>query len=198
MLKITSKMNGKMQGMVSINTTPRSNDFCLNMAKTDSVCGSCYSHRMMKMYKNADKAFKHNGDVLSGKLLSNDEVPKLNHHTVRFNAHGELINDTHMINLLRICNGNPRTTFTLWTKRKDIVHRVLSHWKRPSNLILIYSSPKINKRSTLPEHFDKVFTVYDKEHKGKRMINCGEKKCVNCMTCYDTADRKRYINEVVK
>jgi protein gp37 len=198
-IHITNKMNGKMSGMVSINTSPMDNNYCLSMSKVDTnVCGKCYSINMMKMYKNADKCFQRNGDMLSTSLLSDQETPRTTNHTVRFNAHGELINGTHFANLIKICQANPKTTFTLWTKRSDLVSKVIRDFGKPSNLILVKSSNAINVREKLPEHFNKVFTVYSKDNKGKAFINCGEKKCIDCMTCYDLSDRKTYINEVLK
>jgi hypothetical protein len=197
-IKITSKMNGKMQGMISINTTPLHNDFCKTMAASDSICSSCYSTRMMKRYRNADNAFLHNAEILSSGIMPVSQLPRLNANAVRFNAHGEIVNIEHAINVIKICEANPRTTFTLWTKRKDILFKAVRDFGKPKNLILIYSSPQVNKREKLPNYFDKVFTVYDKTYKGKAMINCGEKKCFDCMTCYDLKDRKTYINEVIK
>ena len=195
-MKITTKMNGKMKGMISINTSPLTNEFCKSMVETDAVCKSCYSTRMMKMYKSADKAFTDNALELSTGILK--DIPKINAHTVRFNAHGELVNSAHMYNLMEIARNNPRTTFTLWTKRKDLVWKYCRDFPKPKNVIFIYSSPQLNQKSKKPEYFDKVFTVWTKEHKNKSFINCGDKKCIDCMTCYTLGDRKTFINEVLK
>ena len=75
--------------------------------------------------------------------------------------------------------------------------------KKPSNLIVIYSSPVLNKavnvdvlKAVYP-FIDKVFTVYDKEHAGSVNINCGSNHCLSCLKCYKkrTTD---VINERLK
>ena len=65
MIKI-SKMSGKLAGLLAINTNTVTNPFCMSMAKTDTVCGKCYSHKMLSSYrKGCQKAFQHNSDALS-------------------------------------------------------------------------------------------------------------------------------------
>jgi len=192
-LKITNKMTGKMEGMISLNTSSLNNKFCIAMAKKDLICSKCYSNQMLKMYKNADAAFQHNGRLLSeGKL---EDLPRFNAAFVRFNAFGELINDSHMYNLIKICEHNPNTTFTLWTKKKGIVIKMLGQYGKPKNLLLVYSSEEVGVRELLPLYFDKVFTVYGKV--SKIDINCGDKKCFDCRLCY-TKNRTIYIKERIK
>jgi hypothetical protein len=93
---------------------------------------------MLKMYKTAQECFRRNNELLSSKELEPAQIPFLNYHTVRFNAFGELINKQHFINLVKIAEHNPKTTFTLWTKRMDLVS------KRPKNMIITQSSYKLN------------------------------------------------------
>jgi len=66
---------------------------------------------------------------------------------LRINAHGELINDHHFENICRLAEKNPHCSIALWTKRPDIVNRVLRGRSKPGNLILIYSNPKIEQRA---------------------------------------------------
>jgi hypothetical protein len=53
-------------------------------------------------------------------------------------------------------------------------------------MVLIYSDPIINGNNELPEGFDKVFTVYTKQYVKENNIdiNCGGKKCKDCLLCY--------------
>lgn len=191
-------MTGKMINMVSLNTSSLSNKFCQSMAKKDLVCKDCYSNRLLKMYKTAEVAFTNNGKILSNSILPNEKLPYFNAHTVRFNAYGELINMNHLVNLMNTCRKNKHTNFTLWTKKSGLVWKYLRDYPKPKNLTLVYSSEKVNERGKLPLHFDKVFTVYSKDNKGKSFINCGDKPCFECMKCYDPKNRTVYINEVIK
>jgi hypothetical protein len=198
-LKITTKMSGKMTNMVSINTSSLNNNYCVAMAKqNDKICAKCYSNQLLKMYKTADKRFQLNGQYLSSRIHESDYLPRINASVVRFNAYGELINYEHLVNLFNICSKNKTTTFTLWTKRDDLVAKAVRDWGKPKNLILVYSSLNMNVRAAMPKHFNKVFTVYDDKKPASVKINCGKTKCFECMKCYTIGNKTKYINEMVK
>ena len=162
------------------------------------VCSSCYTHRFLGRRPNAVKAFKRNGKLLSDKILKEEELPVLNDRYVRFHSFGELINTNHFNNFMNIARRNSGTTFALWTKRKDIVQRNMH--KVPKNVILVYSTPKKDGANFIPRGFDRCFTVYSKEFvkKNKIPINCGGKKCLDCLICYKRSSGIRYVNEVIK
>jgi hypothetical protein len=185
---------GKMTGIQSINTPTSTNPFCQSMQKTDSVCKSCYAQRYEKLRPNVVTAFERN-KFLSERPLQPEELPAINEQIARFASYGELINMMHFINLLRIALANPRTIFTLWTKRPKIVQRVLKLMGKPDNLILIYSSPIVGKVSALPKGFDKVFTAFAKGT-DTTDINC-HGACNSCRLCYSHNDTT-FINEIIK
>ena len=88
------------------------------------------------------------------------------------------------------------TTFTLWTKRKNIVTRVLRNRAKPKNLILIYSNPYIDKLDVkLPKHFDKVFNNVDKDTLKERQ-NCTGQQCITCRRCYIKSNDNTIIEAV--
>jgi len=193
-----SKMSGKLSDIPAINTNTVTNEFCIKMKDTDSICGSCYSHRMLNTYrKNCQPAFQHNSDLLSKAELIPDLLPRVNSAYFRFNGHGELINETHLINLIGICNKNPHTNFALWTKRKNLVFSVLRAQPKPKNLILVYSNPKIDcVQIEPPMHFDKVFNNVSKS--GYKNENCTGQKCIECLACYRKDSGTDVIIERVK
>lgn len=207
MLKITKQMGGKMKGFWSINTSPLDNPFCVAMAKTNAVCAKCYSQRLEKMYGSVEcighgtgkvKAWVDNGVILSGRLLKDNEIPLYpKRGLMRFSSHGELFNKTHLHNLIAITEANPQAYHALWTKRLDLTR---SGVKRLENLQYIYSVPELNKENTpIPKGFDKVFAVFDKKYAKKEnvQINCGGKKCMDCLICYAPYKEAR-INELLK
>ena len=182
-----SKMSGKLLGIPAINTNTVTNEFCIKMKDTDSICGSCYSHRMLNTYrKNCQPAFQFNSDLLSHSVLVEDFLPVINSAFFRFNGHGELINMTHLINLVNICKKNPHTTFALWTKRKNLIQKLYKYsdsYHPPENMILIYSNPKIDCiQIEPPRFFDKVFN--NVSHGGYKNENCTGQKCIECLACY--------------
>jgi hypothetical protein len=191
-----SKMSGKLVGIPALNTDTTSNKYCQKMSKTDTICGSCYSWNMLKTFrKSAVPSFKRNSDFLSAEIHNPKYLLPVSSIIARFNGHGELINEAHFINIINICKNQPNTTFTLWTKRKDIVNKICKDYKLPKNLIMIYSNPVINTiMKKVPKHFHKVFNnVTNKSDK----INCIG-KCIDCLKCYNLKDKTEQIIEAVK
>ncbi len=187
-LKI-SIMSGKLKGIRAINTNTLTNDFCQAMHKSKDkacICTKCYSHYMLKTFrKNCAKAFQVNSDLLKD-IIPLENLPSIKDDVFRFHAHGELINENHLINFIGICRKNYKTIFTLWTKRQDIVKKVFSEWTKPKNLILVYSNPTVDKIILkIPEYFDKVFNVVttDTGFIPPCGINCSD-KCTKCLLCY--------------
>ena len=108
----------------------------------------------------------------------------------------ELINNTHLINFMNICNKNEDVIFTLWTKRNDLIKRHFKNHKKPKNLILIFSNSKFDKpMDKIPLYFDKTFNVINKNSNIK--ANCSG-KCKDCMICYTIGSKETQIIEVIK
>jgi len=191
-----SEMTGKLKGIQAINTNPLSNPFCQKMnGSLDNtlICSSCYSCKMLKGYRrNCVPAFERNSETLSSAAITNEDIPKIKSNIVRIHAHGELINETHLDNIISIANKYPTKTFSLYTKRKDmIINKSI-----PSNMILVYSNPKIDAPITeVPEKFDKVFNVCRTTNLDK--INCGANNCNACRKCYDKG-KENIIYEMIK
>jgi hypothetical protein len=184
-LKIT-KGTGKLCGMCSLNTNTTTNAFCIAMHNSPDervICKTCYSMRMLRTCrKNCAPAWQHNSDQLEFEL-QDWQLPRLNELYFRFDSHGELLNETHFLNLLRICEVNPKTTFALYTKRHKLVIRALEKHSLPDNLILVYSNPfKDRVTGHKPKHFHKVFNTTTERHSSD---NCSGRTCIECLNCYD-------------
>lgn len=187
-----STLTGKLEGFRAINTNTLSNPFCTGMRKKDTICSQCYSAAMLEgSRKNCVKPWQTNSDILAEPL---NVIPYFMDRVVRFHAHGELINKQHYLNFVAIALHNPQTTFSLWTKRKDLIKGV----DKPDNLILIFSNPRTDKvLKRVPIGFDKVFNAIDKEYrKPVDEINC-HTKCKDCMLCY-THNDVSVITELTK
>jgi len=197
-----SKGSGKMEGINSINTNSLTIPFCIKMSECkELVCSKCYARRLLKYRASLTNKLELNNELLSSRFLKDSELPIINALYFRFNSFGELINDTHLINLIMIVNRNPNTIFGLWSKRVDLIRATLD--KIPSNLVLIYSNPKINDWNDPfpPTPFDKIFSVYNKKdvkiRKSDMFINCGGRKCLECLQCYEKNGTKK-IREGLK
>ena len=192
-IKITNG-NGKMQFIPSINTNTMSNNYCINKC---SFKGQCYSKRQIERWKSNGISWQKNSDKLSQSIIDYDLLPKFfNTNVVRFHSHGELINDIHLINFMNICKKNSDVTFTLWTKRNDLIKKYFKDNKKPDNLILIFSNSKFDApMKKIPLHFDKTFNVITKDSEIKP--NCTG-KCKDCMICYTLGSKETQIIEVLK
>ncbi|KYC44574.1 MAG: hypothetical protein AMQ74_01951 [Candidatus Methanofastidiosum methylothiophilum] len=188
-----------MEGMISINTNPMTNTFCLSLIDNkDLVCGHCYSVRALKSFRaRYQLVLEKNSRILSSRILDSDRLPRVTEDIMRINSFGELINQTHLQNIFNLARVNPRTTFALWTKRKDLINRTQ---EIPDNTILIYSIPKLNpKNLIIPPKFHKVFAVYTKQYARENNIeaNCGGRRCRECLKCY-TFGEPYIIKEFMK
>ena len=184
-----SKMTGKLEGFQAISTNTVTNKYCIKQnSKKDknNICNFCYSHTMLKTFRqNMAPALQRNSDTLSAKVLHPDALPIINNAYFRFNAHGELINESNLINYVNIAIKNPHCNFSLWTKRFDIVKKYFDQGhKKPGNFILIYSNAKINTiLSKPPKYFDKTFNNVQEDLEVKKQ-NCTGQKCKDCLLCY--------------
>jgi hypothetical protein len=197
-----SKMTGKLDGFKAISSNTITNPYCIkqNASKDESnICTKCYSHTMLKSYrKNMQASLERNSQALGNTILSIDELPIVLDGFFRFNAHGELINDIHLINLVNIAIKNPHCNFSLWTKRNDIISKYFDNNVKPSNLILIYSNSKISKvMSKPPKHFDKTFNNV-LEHEFIESQNCTGQQCKTCLLCYKHNDVNTIVEKVKK
>ena len=139
-----SKMTGKLDGFKAISTNTITNPFCIKMSSTKKeniICGKCYSVNMLETYrKNMQDCLQHNSELLSNSIIDDVHLPFIIDAYIRIDAHGELINNTHLINIYNLAIKNPHTTFAIWSKRKDIVNSVSKIMDTPSNVILIFSN----------------------------------------------------------
>ena len=188
-----SVMSGKMKGIPSINTNPLTNSFCNGQQEVkNSICRSCYSRKMLTTFRKfCAPPWEKNGRILSTRILAKEELPIINSRYIRIHSHGELINMTHLHNIIAIAKVNRHSRFVTWSKRKNLVGRV----DLPRNLKFIYSTPKVNEtKIILPKNFSKVFSVYTDSSLAE--INCHGKTCLSCLLCYKGKTVR--INEIVK
>lgn len=196
-----SEMTGKLKDIPAINTNPLTNPFCKQMSgcgNSNIICTECYSCSMLKAYRrNCVPAFERNSIALADKDLAQNDLPEIKKNDiVRIHAHGELIDGTHLNNILRIVNKNPTKIFSLYTKRVDLINSEFDKSIKPANLILVYSNPQIDAPITnAPPHFDKVFNVVRATNLNN--INCGANDCNSCRRCYDKT-KENIIYEMIK
>ena len=208
MLIKKSKMSGKLFGIDAVNSNPLTNEFCIkehNSNTPNKICKKCYSVYMLETFrKSCVDAWENNSVMLSTVLYTVadfvDMKIKFKNNIFRIHGHGEFINQTHLHNICNLSFAYPEITFAVWSKRIDLV-RKFKKWLDgkgydfPSNLILIYSNPKINNiLSTPPRPFHKVFNNVSDTHP---LENCTGQKCNDCRLCY-SFEKEKIIVENTK
>lgn len=205
-IHLTVHQKGKLEGIVSINTSTLQNDFCNKAGCREvnrknrqqvNVCELCYAERNEKLRRQLEVCLEKNTKIFSTKLLLEEELPIFNNAYVRFHSFGEFINDLHLQNFLNIAKKNPQTIFCLMTKRPEMVMK----YPKLKNIIYICSSPIINniKKTDILNYFDKIFTVFTKEfaEENKIKINCSGYSCMTCKRCY-TRKGTKFLNEILR
>lgn len=191
-------MTGKLDGFKAISSNTITNPYCIKQNASgdpSNICTKCYSNIMLKSYrKNMQASLERNSQALANNILPIDQLPIVLDAFFRFNAHGELINDIHLQNLVNITIKNPSCNFALWTKQNGIIKKFFDNNPKPANLILIYSNPKISTiLAKIPKHFDKTFNnVLETEYQDQQ--NCTGQQCKTCLLCY----KHNGINTIVE
>jgi hypothetical protein len=204
---ICTNHSGKMSGMISISTSCKENAFCVKMHQVPgTICEKCYSHNQLSHQPTTARKYAESTLDLTSRLLSFEEIPTIssNNGAARLEAFGELNNTIQVLNYFNICEKNQDINFSLWTKRPDLIAEVINNLghNKPENLNIIWStlmingSPQIGKYDFVDGYFTVYTPEYAKEHHIK--INCGGRKCAECLECYDAHDGIFIINELLK
>ena len=149
--------------------------------------------------KSCVDAWENNSVMLSTVLYTVadfvDMKIKFKNDIFRIHGHGEFINQTHLHNICNLSFAYPEITFAVWSKRIDLVRKFFKDYPIPSNLILIYSNPKIDHvLSAPPRPFHKVFNNVSDTHP---LENCTGQKCNDCRLCY-SFEKEKIIVENTK
>ena len=209
---ICKNHNGKMDGMQSLSTSCVCNSICQARHNTNDelcICKHCYSFRQLKRMPSLANKLERNTAFLTNCELTADDVPTINCQYFRFEAFGELQNALQVKNYFLIAEVNKNVNFALWTKNLFVLDDAFQLYGlvKPSNLNIVYSDPYMNKCLTSEDkrilkavypYIDKVFTVHNKKSAlPSFLVNCGQKKCKDCLLCY-TKNDVFVINELLK
>ena len=197
---VSDGMSGKMEGIPSVSTSCTVNPVCIaRMQNGESICSKCFAFTTMKMRKELREALESNYRLLNSGILPDELLPNFgNVRIVRIESFGDLGSVTQAINYVRMIRKNPDVLFAWWTKNKAFAEQAFKTEGKPENLVFVESSFLMNQVEENPsEYADRVFTVYDKKHASGVEINCGSRKCMECMNCYRKTG-ERNVSELLK
>lgn len=198
--------DSKMDCMLSISTNKFLNANCKALyEKQGTICQHCYVDKFMKQYKDIEHCLTHNTEILTNRILTIDELNYFckvfqNQQIVRFEAFGDLINETQLINYNNIAKTCKKTKFALFTKHYNIVLRYLkSGHKLSNNIRLVLSSVYLDSElnvmllNVFKKYHSNTITFTVTKDKNNPSINCGKKHCIDCRNCYDN---KKPVNVI--
>jgi len=188
--------SGKTIGICSIDVAISKNPFCREMSKIKAhVCYKCYRQKVRGGKRMQAKLIE-NYDLLSETLLDDADIPVIYQDVCIINRVGDLVNRTHLENIIQIAKKNPHCVFMLSTKRIDIVSPIRSFM--PGNIRVIYSNifedtPISTKRAGFDGVHNIITPMFVATHP-TITINCTT-KCRLCMRCFKP--NSDIINELV-
>ncbi len=200
---ISTGMTGKMSGIPAISTSVLSNPICAARSKIPgSICQKCYAQTTVGNYNALREHVEDNYRALNSRPLDPEELPHVYSDVCRLEAFGDLASVTQAINYIRIAKKSPWCTFAIWTKNPAYLDKAIQEEGKPDNLICILSSNFVNRIDDASRWawVDHVFTVYDPDYIATNgiEINCGGRKCRECMRCYTLGNTDYHIAEKLK
>lgn len=206
-IRICTDHSGKMENMISLSTSVLENEHCQNRARIKgSICEKCFARAMAERYGNNFKdKYKTNTEILTSIIIPANDWFDINALYLRLESFGDLNNMIQVVNYFNFAKHNKKTVFALWTKNLQYINQAITAgYKKPKNMIIIYSSPMINAKVNTEKLFkiypfiDKVFTVYDGKYISKNniVVNCGARNCFTCGQCYSKRTSKEICEKL--
>lgn len=160
----------------------------------DVICKYCYDRAQEQSFKASNILPRH---WLNMKMLSLFNIPSeylkcwnfSKANICRFDSSGDIENQTHAENLVKIAYNYPEIHFALYSKNIALVNKVFDKYGKPANLRFIQSSYFIDIPGMKSSHADVVFTVYTADKINNAIsggaCECNGKKCAECgFKCY--------------
>lgn len=200
----------KLDGLKSLSTSCLCNRFCTaRMNNPASICRHCYSAT-----QQSRQAGLRDHNILNGVILRNVLIPSnifrlvfnlYNDKFFRVESFGDVENVTQARNYIHIMQSFPECTFAVWTKNPYVWKKAFDIEGKPTNCVFVLSSNYVNEVAFIPKelapYVDHVFTVYDKTAAQTVNINCGGRRCMDCIRagkgCYYKGT-EFYIRELIK
>lgn len=220
-LKYSNHTAEKMRGMQSLNTYKKTSSICNFLMLHDGICKKCYAEKSLSLYKAAlQPLLIYNTLLLKYIDIDAAQIPYINNKYFRFESFSDLQSSKHLNNLIKVCNKNKNTLFTLWTKAGYTLVKMMEEEKikkLPSNLNIIISEFYINKKTdqnyleslqaclypsqAITKKYSnalKCFVVFDDENaRQKSGLYLCKNKCIDCLKCYKKSKNIIYIAEKI-
>lgn len=114
--------------------------------RCDCECNKkCYAKRLERLRPAVRKAYQSNYDLLINNpetYWREVEASIMMSRFFRFHVSGDITDEIYLVHMIEIATRNPHCEILCFTKRYEIVNKVLLEWVKPENLHLILSGWK--------------------------------------------------------
>ena len=209
-VKISHHTSEKIEDADSVDSCS-SCDFCEKASHCAGwICQKCYARRMNKRYINSLIRHAANVAILMVRDFTSAELAAMSASAlyVRINSDGETPNATSARNILKWAGRpeNKARNIGYWYKNTPAIREALETVKKPSNVILVQSSPITGKTAEWDGISDVIFTVFETLEEVNAAIAAGARRCngVKCKDCgwkcyqkqHKTTGRPVYVAEL--
>lgn len=201
---------GKIAGAYSVfDSTAGLCSFCINMRKLaadydirresdptapEIICKYCYDKAQEDGYRASNILPRHWINMI---MLSRFDIPAdylkcfkfPKSDVVRFDSSGDVENQLHAENLVKIAYNYPEKHFAIYSKNVFAVNKAFDKYGKPANMRFVQSSYFIDIPGNRSKYADVVFTVYSGGNIAAAIsggaCECNGKKCQACgFKCY--------------
>ena len=114
--------------------------------RCDCECNKkCYAKRLERLRPAVRKAYQSNYDLLINNpetYWREVEASIMMSRFFRFHVSGDITDESYLVHMIEIATRTPHCEILCFTKRYEIVNKVLLEWVKPENLHLILSGWK--------------------------------------------------------
>lgn len=191
-----SKGNTKMPG----TTFGLSTDFCPRGSKLrdvkGSVCEGCYAKRLEDFRPSVKKGWNNRSQaVLKATRTTHgmtdwvdamvERLEKINPEHHRWHDSGDLLNQFHLLMIMRVAVRLPHIKFWLPTRERALVKSALIVFKCPPNLVIRVSADMVDQKIDSFEHTSMVVKMTDPKDVWHCPARHQGNSCGDCRACWD-------------
>ena len=134
-----SKGNIKMGAIPSVSLP------AIKTCRSCSCASKCYAAKLERLRPSVRRAYQKNVEILMedpDTYWREVEASIMMSRFFRFHVSGDITDESYLVHMIEIATRNPHCEILCFTKRYEIVNKVLLEWVKPENLHLILSGWK--------------------------------------------------------
>ena len=154
--------------------------------KEGTVCHDCYALKGAYVWPSVRKAHERRLSLINTSGWVDNMVSAINNDKYfRWFDSGDIQDDNHLADIVRVAIATPDTKHWLPTKEYLIVARYMrKHGRFPKNLTVRVSSPNIDQAPI--EHYQHTSTVHTNQPFGRECIAYKQdNECKDCRACWN-------------